>query len=94
MSQGDFKTMLASVTPEQRASLEKQFENKTPEQIRAEGKRGMEKVTGFRILDQKTLSDSEVMLRVFADGENHAQKMLMRRMGAEWKMAGPYRDKN
>ena len=94
MSQGDFKTVLASVTPEKRASLEKKFENKTPEQIKAEGKREMEKVTGFRILDRKVLSDSEVMLHVFPEGENHAQKMLMRKIGAEWKMAGPYSENN
>ncbi len=94
VSRGDFKTMLASVTPEERVKVEKEIENKAPEQITAEGKREMDKITGFRILDQKALSETEVIINFFFEGENHAQKMLMKRIGAEWKMGGHYQEKN
>lgn len=94
MKEGDYKTFMASLGPEMRANFEKEFANKTSEEFSAEGKRKMEKTAGFRILDQTPLSENVVILNVFPDGEPHAQKMILRKLGAEWKLDGPYRENN
>jgi hypothetical protein len=92
MSQGDLKTVLAGASPEFQAMLAKEWENKTEAQIAEEGRKEMEKTTGFRILDRKTVSDDEVVLDMFIEGENHHEKMSMKRYGSEWKLAGPARE--
>jgi hypothetical protein len=92
MSQGDMKTFLAGVSPEGRAMLEKEWENKTEAQIADEGRKEMEKTTGYHILDRKTVSNEEVELQMVMDGENHIEKISMKKYGNEWKFAGPTRE--
>jgi uncharacterized protein YhaN len=92
MSQGDPKGFLAAVTPEERARMEKEWENKTEQEIGAEGKREMEKITSVQILERRPLSETEMVLVVYAAGEGHAEKMLLKKIGSDWKMAGHYRE--
>jgi RNA polymerase sigma factor (sigma-70 family) len=88
MSKGDLKTMLAGVSPEERARMEKEFEGKSESEILAAVGADVEKIKGFRILKKEMLSESEVMLTVFSDGKDETAKLRFRRIGNEWKMAG------
>jgi hypothetical protein len=93
MREGDTRTLLASVTPEEMARMRKEWGDKSEAQISADAKRGTDKLSGIRILESKTLSDDEVVLSVFAaGGEDKVQKISMKRYGAEWKMAGPKKE--
>jgi hypothetical protein len=93
MHEGDTKTLLASVTPEEMERMQKEWGDKSEAQVSADAKRGTDKISGIRILESKTLSDDEVVLSVFAaGGEDKVQKISMKRYGAEWKMAGPKRE--
>src|SRR5437667_1125613 len=93
MREGDTRTLLASVTPEEMARMQKEWGSKSEAQISADAKRGTDKISGIRILESKTLSDDEVVLSVFAaGGEDKVQKISMRRYGAEWKLAGPKKE--
>jgi len=94
MSQGDPKAMLASVTPEERQRLEKEWENKSEAQVGEEGKREMSKIKGFRILERKQISEDEIVLMIYADGDGGDGKvapMAVKRLGNEWKFAGRHR---
>jgi hypothetical protein len=89
MSSGDPNTFLASLSPRERARTEKQWKDKSDEQIAAEGRREMEKMSGFHILDRQVVADDEVTLRVFAEGdEGDVRRMRMKRFGSEWKIDG------
>jgi len=88
MSKGDLKSMLASVSPEERVRMEKEFEGKSESEIQAAAGAEMEKITGFRILKKETLSDNEVILTIFGDGKDETTKLKFTRIGNEWKMAG------
>ncbi len=93
MREGDTKTLLASLTPEEMERMQKEWGNKSEAQVSADTKRGTDKISGIRILESKTLSDDEVVLSVFAaGGEDKVQKISLKRYGAEWKMAGPKRE--
>lgn len=92
VSQGDMKTFLAGVSPEGRAMLENEWENKTEAQIADEGRKEMENKTGYHIMDRKAVSNEEVELQMVMDGENHVEKISMKKYGNEWKFAGPARE--
>ena len=88
MSQGDYSTFLASMTPEEAARMQKTFEGKTPEQISEEGKRETARATSFQVLSKQELAPDRVMLNVFVAGEDRAQRLIMQKIGEEWKWAG------
>ncbi len=93
MREGDTKTFLASVTPEEMARMEKEWGNKSEAQISADARKGADKISSVRILERKVLSDDEVVLSLYAEGgDDKIQKISMKRFGAEWKLAGPKRD--
>ena len=88
MSQGDYQTFLASMTPEEAARMQKSFEGKTPEQIAEEGRRETAKASSFQILAKQELAPDRVVLNVFVAGEDRAQRIMMQKIGEEWKWAG------
>jgi hypothetical protein len=87
MSQGDIKTYRASLSPAGNEFREAQ--GKSEDELAARGKAEMEKVTGFKIIDKEAVSDSEVILSVYASGINESARFRLQRVGTEWKMAGP-----
>ncbi|MDB6124270.1 MAG: hypothetical protein JWQ71_3263 [Pedosphaera sp.] len=89
MNQGDMKTFLASLTPEAKSHMEKEWETKTEAEISAKGREEMNKTTGYRILERKAVSESEMALSVFIEGENRTERISMKKIGNEWKFAGP-----
>ena len=68
--------------------MEKSWQNKSAEQIGEEGRREMQKVSGFRILERRQIADDEVALTIFASGKGDTVEMLLQRIGTEWKLAG------
>jgi len=42
---------------------------------------------------KEAVSDSEVILTVFAQGENATTRFKLQRLGDEWKVAGPLKGK-
>lgn len=88
MSQGDVQTFMASLSPEEAQRVQKSFESKTPEQVAQEGQREMAKVKSFQVLGREDLGPDRVMLQVYAGGEERVQRILMQKIGEEWKWAG------
>jgi len=88
MREGDTKTFLASVTPEERERMEKESAGKSEAEVSANARKGVDKLSAVRILERKTISDDEVLLSVYAEGgEDKVQKISMKRYGTEWKLA-------
>lgn len=91
-SQGDFDTFLASFTGEEAIRTRKRFEGKTPEELAAE-RQDTAKITGYRILQKDDISPEETVLVIFAAGEGEVMSWTMRKVDAEWKLAGPATDR-
>lgn len=46
-------------------------------------------ITGYQILNKEVISDDEVILNVLWNPSTDARKVIMKRIGNEWKDAGP-----
>ena len=88
MSQGDYQTFLASMSPEEAARMQKSFEGKTPEQIAEEGRRDTANAKSFQIMGKQELAPDRVVLNVYVTGEERMQRIVMQKIGEEWKWAG------
>jgi len=92
MREGDPKTMLSAVTDDEKARMGKEWANKSEAEISADNNKGMSKITGFRILEKKIISDDEVVLSVYAEGKGDMTKFSIKRIGNEWKFGGRAHD--
>jgi hypothetical protein len=88
VSQRDEQMILGSLTPEEAEKLKKDLKEKTLDQLLKEGN-PWEKVTSFRVLERKEVGPERVMLVIYAGGEEKVTRMLMQKVGGEWKVAGP-----
>jgi hypothetical protein len=89
MSQGDYQTFLAAMTPEEAARMQQSSQGKTPEQIAEEGKRETGRIKSFQVLGREELAPDRVMLQVYADGgDSKVQRVMLQKIGDEWKWAG------
>jgi hypothetical protein len=89
MTSGDMASFLACCTPEVRAVVEKHLTGRPEDEVAAETQKMQESLSpaiGFRILDQKAVSASEMVVNVAFDGAGQARKFTLRRIGYEWKI--------
>jgi hypothetical protein len=84
MSNGDLKTMLASVSPEEATKVTREFDGKSEAEI---SKQTLE-ITGIRVLKKELTADDEAVLTLYASGIDQLAKLKFKRFGSEWKMAG------
>ena len=91
MNKGDAKTFLSALSPE--GENFKRVQDRNEEELAAENKAEMQKVTAYKILDKEAITDSEVILTVYAQGENAMTRFRLQRFGSEWKVAGPVKGK-
>jgi len=92
MKEGNPKTYLESLSPEEQARMSKVWENKTAEEITAKHQSDVSTITGMRILDRTTISPDEVQMKVFIDGVDRTEKVSMKLVNNEWKFAGFIRE--
>ncbi len=92
MKEGNPKTYLESLSPEEQLRMSKVWENKTAEEIAAKHQTDVSTITGMRILDRKTISPDEVQMKVFIDGVDRMEKVSMKLVNNEWKFAGFIRE--
>jgi hypothetical protein len=94
-SKPDLKVYLASLTPEQEQREQEDIRRQTgmsgksAEQVAAQiAERDFEKTTGFRIVDVKTISNDQVVLHLFIEGDEHEANAKIRKIANEWKFDG------
>jgi hypothetical protein len=90
LREGDLDAFLGSLTSDGRAKIAEQMQtgNKSQEELATDLKRSSEGLTGFKILDQGTVSDDSIMLQVqMSGGGNALHHFIFTRTGNEWKMS-------
>jgi hypothetical protein len=88
MKEGNPKTYLDSVSPEEQARMAKVWENKTEAEIAAKHQADVSTISAFRILEQHIVNDNEVQMNVYIEGVGRMEKVSMKRMGSDWKFGG------
>ena len=92
MQQGNPSQYFASLTPEEQLRMTKVWENKTPEEIAAKHVSDTSKITGMKVLNTQEVGADSVVLSVYIEGVDRAEKVAMKRVGTEWKFGGFIRD--
>ena len=87
-SKGYVKTVLSSMSPDERARMEQEFEGKSESDVAKVLSDNIGSITGFRVASRQDISDKEVVLDIYVDGPNAWQKMKFIKIGNEWKMDG------
>ena len=88
MREGNPKTYLDSLSPEEQLRMAKSWQNKSEAEIAAKHQQDVSVITGMRILGQQTVSANEVTMDVFVEGVNRPEKVSMKRVGNDWKFGG------
>src|ERR1043166_6380694 len=91
---GDLKVLLASVSGELREHMEEDFKGKSETEASI---KAMDEVSGMksvRVVSREAQGDDTAVLTVeFADRtESRTEKLVMKKIGNEWKVAGPVRN--
>jgi hypothetical protein len=90
----DPKAYLASLAPGPVLDMfTKQFAN-LPDGVMPGGfKNGsMYRATGFRVVEETAVSENEVRLKVFLEGQNMTLQPILKKIGNEWKWSGNYHE--
>jgi hypothetical protein len=88
---GDLKALMASTTGDLRKIVEADLSGKSPEEASI---KAMDEVINFksvRVLNRETQADDTAVLTVAIEdkAETETVKMLLKKVGNEWKIAGP-----
>lgn len=92
MKEGNPKTYLESLSPEEQARMSKVWENKSETEIAAKHQSDVSAITGMRVLDRQAISPEEVQMSVYIQGVDRMEKVSMKLMNNEWKFGGFIRE--
>jgi hypothetical protein len=92
MQQGNPKQYFDSLTPEEQVRMSKLWGNKSPEEIAAKHVNDTSKITGMRILKSQETAPGQMVMSVYIEGVDRAEKVSMKRVGEEWKFGGYIRE--
>lgn len=88
MKEGNPKTYLESLAPEEQARMAKVWENKTEAEIAAKHQSDVTPISAFRILERQSVNDNEVLMNIYIEGVSRMEKVSMKRVGNDWKFGG------
>ncbi len=88
MKEGNPKSYLDSLSPEEQVRLAKTWENKTEAEIIAKHQSDVAPITGVRVLDRHEISAEEMQMNVYIEGVGRMEKVSMKRIGNDWKFGG------
>lgn len=88
MRQGDPQGYYESLAPAEQERMAELWQDKTEEEIASKHQSDVEGVSGIRVLDRRDISDHEVFLDVYVEGQGRMQTISMQRIDNQWKFAG------
>lgn len=92
MQQGNPKQYFESLTAEEQQRMAKVWENKTAEEISAKHMNDTAKITGMKVLTTQEVAPGQMVMSVFIEGIDRAEKVSMKLVDGEWKFGGYVRE--
>jgi hypothetical protein len=88
MKEGNPKSYLDSLAPEEQARMAKAWENKSEAEIAAKHQADVSAINGVRVLESQNVTADEVTMNVYIEGAGRMDKVSMKRVGNDWKFGG------
>ena len=90
ISKADYNTIMASLTPQEAQRLQREMDaaNRSPEEVAERIRRDVAKATSYQVLQQREISPTESVMVIYAGGEEKVQRVMMHKIGDEWKFGG------
>jgi RNA polymerase sigma factor (sigma-70 family) len=92
-NQNDGKAVVAGLTPELEQQFQQRFapilqkQNISVEEFFTQNSKNLSSaITGFRVLDQKAVSDDQVVLHLYVQGREREDTFKMKKLGNEWRV--------
>ena len=92
MREGNPKSYLESLSPDEKERMAKTWQNKTEAELAAKHQQDVSAITGLRLLDRQMVSPDETVMSVYIEGVNRMEKVSMKRVGNDWKFGGFIRE--
>jgi hypothetical protein len=89
---GDKTNMLQSLTPEEQEDYKHAFDGKTDAQIKDVAAKIGSQFSGYTVQKMDIVSDTQAILNYTFAGSDILLKMVINKIGNEWKIAGPSPD--
>ncbi len=86
MREGNYKSYVECLSSDEQQRLTAQ--TKTEQQIVAANNQDVAGVTALRILEKKSVSDTEIAMTIFLEGAGRTEKARMTKAGSDWKFGG------
>ncbi|HEV8544429.1 MAG TPA: hypothetical protein VGR78_18730, partial [Verrucomicrobiae bacterium] len=92
MKQGDPKTYLESLSPDEQKRIAQSWQNKSESEIAEKHKSDVASIGGMRVVDRQSVSPNEMIMNVYLEGPGRMEKVRMNQIGQDWKFGGYIRD--
>jgi small-conductance mechanosensitive channel len=92
MREGDPKTYLESLAPDEQERIAQGWLDKSEAEIAAKHKSDVATISGMRVLERQNVGANEVMMNVLIEGPNRIERVRMNQIGQEWKFGGFVRE--
>lgn len=88
MREGNPKTYLASLSPEEQERMSKAWESASEGEVAAKHQKDVANITGVRILEKQLVTPNEIVMDVYVEGVGKMEKVSMKRVANDWKFGG------
>jgi hypothetical protein len=92
MREGNPKTYLDSLAPEEQQRVAQNWQNKTETELAEKHKSDVSTISGLRVLSSDSVGPNEVVMNVLLEGANRTERVRMNQVGQDWKFGGYVRD--
>jgi len=92
MREGDPKTYLDSLAPQEQQRMAQNWQNKSETEIAEKHKSDVSSISGLRVLELQKVAPNEVLMNVYLEGPGRVEKVRMSQVGQDWKFGGFIRD--
>lgn len=88
MQQGDPQAYFDSLAPEEQERMAERWAEKSEDEVAEKHQSDVSAISGLQVLNQRTVSDTEVVMDVYIEGPDRMQTVSMQRIGQDWKFKG------
>lgn len=92
MKEGDPKTYLDSLAPQEQLRVAQNWQDKSEAEIAEKHKSDVSTISNLRVLERQTVAPNEIVMNVYLEGPGRVEKIRMNQVGQEWKFGGFIRD--